>query len=71
MFNVDDSWKKKCLSSANAKWRQWKHALKKQHIIPFENKLEKLVNPPPGIGIGKEEWKDFVIHSTSEKSRVR
>ncbi|KAH6777023.1 hypothetical protein C2S51_008335 [Perilla frutescens var. frutescens] len=64
-----EKWKKGCLASANAKWRQWKTNLYNKFIVPFENRPEMLYNPPPCSGILREDWKDFVISSMSEGFR--
>ncbi|KAH6782114.1 hypothetical protein C2S51_007407 [Perilla frutescens var. frutescens] len=71
VFNIDDNWKKKCLCSANTKWRQWKSSLYSKHIVPFESTPEKLYNPPPFSGILKEDWRDFVISRMSDVFRKK
>lgn len=71
VFNVDDNWKKKCLASANTKWRNWKSSIYSKHIVPYESMPEMLYNPPPQSGILREDWSHFVISRMSEGARVR
>lgn len=72
MYNVDENWKKKCLSSANTKWRQWKSALYTKYIEPFEEKYPEMFrDPPPNSGSPKEDLKDFVIYRMTDTARVR
>ncbi|XP_057806813.1 uncharacterized protein LOC131021574 isoform X3 [Salvia miltiorrhiza] len=71
VFNVHEDWKKKCLTSANTKWRQFKSYLYKTYIIPFHDQPELLYHPPPEYIIPQDDWKDFVITRMSEESRKK
>lgn len=71
VFNVDENWKNKCLSSANTKWRRWKSTLYAKNIVPYEGQPEMLFNPPPNSRIHKDDWKNFVISRMSDGARKK
>ncbi|KAL5564981.1 hypothetical protein UlMin_028145 [Ulmus minor] len=56
------------LSSAAAKWKQFKSWLSTRHIIPFKNNPEMLRNPPSVYNfITQKEWEGFVALKLSAK----
>ncbi|XP_073133553.1 uncharacterized protein [Henckelia pumila] len=60
-YNIDQSWKKGCLSSANNKWRQYKAFLTQKFIFSKMDKPNELKDPPIGYGITRDDWSSFVI----------
>ncbi|KAL5547397.1 hypothetical protein UlMin_007084 [Ulmus minor] len=67
-FYVDRRAKKRVLSSAAAKWKQFKSRLSTRHIIPFKNNLEMLRKPPSVYNfITQKEWEGFVALRLSAK----
>ncbi|XP_073051647.1 uncharacterized protein [Primulina eburnea] len=65
-YNVDTTWKKGCLKSANNKWRQYKTHLTRTFILSKLDKPEELNEPPTGYGISKDDWSSFVINRMSD-----
>ncbi|XP_073015671.1 uncharacterized protein [Primulina eburnea] len=65
-YNVDTTWKKGCLKSANNKWRQYKTHLTRTFILSKLDKPEELNEPPTGYGISKDDWSSFVISRMSD-----
>ncbi|XP_073137196.1 uncharacterized protein [Henckelia pumila] len=65
-YDVDQSWKKGCLSSANTKWRQFKTYLTQTFILSKLDKPEELNEPPTGYGIAQDDWSSFVISRMSD-----
>ncbi|XP_073123545.1 uncharacterized protein [Henckelia pumila] len=65
-YDVDQSWKKGCLSSASSKWRQFKTHLTQTFILSKLDKLEELNEPPIGYGIAQNDWNSFVISRMSD-----
>ncbi|XP_073304539.1 uncharacterized protein [Primulina huaijiensis] len=70
-YNVDQSWKKGCLNSANNKWRQFKSFLTQKFILSKRDNTEDLKEPPIGFGITRDDWSSFVISSLSDDFLVR
>ncbi|XP_057792617.1 uncharacterized protein LOC131009330 [Salvia miltiorrhiza] len=66
-YEVDKNWKAGCSESAGVKWRQWKSNLYKKYIAPYKGDPAKLKNPPPGSGILREDWSQFVMSRITEK----
>ncbi|XP_057777763.1 uncharacterized protein LOC130996270 [Salvia miltiorrhiza] len=64
-YEVPQAWKVGCMKSASVKWRNWKHALRKEYILPNEKDHVKLYEPPQGSGISEREWNQFVIYCIS------
>ncbi|XP_073155493.1 uncharacterized protein [Henckelia pumila] len=64
-YNIDPSWKKGCLNSANNKWRQYKAHLTQKFIFSKLDKPE-LKKPPSGYGITRDDWSSFVISRMSD-----
>lgn len=58
------------MKSAGAKWRTWKHNLRKDFILPNEHDPKKLYEPPASSGISEKEWNQFVIASISSDFKV-
>ncbi|KAL5555794.1 hypothetical protein UlMin_038030 [Ulmus minor] len=68
IFNVEPRAKKRVLSSAAAKWKQFKSRLSTGHIIPFKNNPEMLQKPPSIYNfITQKEWEGFVALRLSAK----
>ncbi|XP_075483036.1 uncharacterized protein LOC142523231 [Primulina tabacum] len=65
-YNVDQSWKKGCLNSANNKWQQYKAFLTQKFIFSKRDKTEDLKEPPTGFGITQDDRSSFVISSLSD-----
>ncbi|XP_073124125.1 uncharacterized protein [Henckelia pumila] len=65
-YNIDPSWKKGCLNSANNKWRQYKAHLTQKFIFSKLDKPEELKKPPSGYGITRDDWSSFVISRMSD-----
>ncbi|XP_073020481.1 uncharacterized protein [Primulina eburnea] len=65
-YNVDQSWKKGCLNSANNKWRQFKALLTQKFILSKRDNTEDLKEPPTGFGIARDDWSSFVISRLSD-----
>ncbi|XP_075507617.1 uncharacterized protein LOC142544458 [Primulina tabacum] len=65
-YNVDQSWKKGCLNSANNKWRQFKAFLTQKFIFNKRDHTEDLKEPPTGFGITRDDWSSFVISRLSD-----
>ncbi|XP_073017558.1 uncharacterized protein [Primulina eburnea] len=65
-YNVDQSWKKGCLNSANNKWRQFKAFLTQKFILSKRDNTEDLKEPPTGFGIARDDWSSFVISRLSD-----
>ena len=71
IFDVDPRSKKTVLSSAAAKWKQFKSRLSTRHIIPFKNNPEILRKPPSVYNfITHKEWEGFVALRLSAKYLV-
>ena len=71
IFHVDPRAKKRVLSSAATKWKQFKSRLSTRHIIPFKNNLEMLLKPPSVYNfITHKEWDGFVALRLSAKYLV-
>ncbi|KAL5547332.1 hypothetical protein UlMin_007019, partial [Ulmus minor] len=67
-YDVDLRDRKLIISSAGAKWRQFKSNLTVEHIIPFKDQPEKLQRPPEIYNyISKKDWDTFVAIRLSEK----
>ncbi|XP_021832925.1 uncharacterized protein LOC110772766 [Prunus avium] len=67
-FVVDHRSRKNIISSIGIKFRSFKHALTKYHIIPFMNDPEHLKNPPDLYNfIQKEHWDKFVASRVSDE----
>lgn len=70
-FVVDHRSRKNIISSIGIKFRSFKHALTKYHIIPFMNDPEHLKNPPDLYNfIQKEHWDKFVASRVSDEFQV-
>ncbi|XP_073269050.1 uncharacterized protein [Primulina huaijiensis] len=65
-YNVDQSWKKGCLNSANNKWRQFKSFLTQKFILSKRDNTEDLKEPPTWFGITRDDWSSFVISRLSD-----
>ena len=71
VFDVDLRPKKRVLSLAAAKWKQFKSRLSTRHIIPFKNNPEMLRKPPNIYNfITQKEWEGFVALRLSAKYLV-
>ena len=71
IFDVDSRAKKRVMSSAAAKWKQFKSRLSTRHIIPFKNNPEMLRKPPSVYYfITQKEWEGFVALRLSAKYLV-
>ncbi|KAL5563426.1 hypothetical protein UlMin_033173 [Ulmus minor] len=61
VFDVDMRAKNRVLSSATAKWKQFKSRLSTKYIIPFKNNPEMLRKPPIIYNfITQKEWEGFL-----------
>ncbi|KAK6150920.1 hypothetical protein DH2020_015852 [Rehmannia glutinosa] len=61
VFNVDSTWEKGCLSTANEKWRQYKTHLTQDYIFPNLDNPEQLNKVPKDSCILPEDWSKFVM----------
>ncbi|KAL5547333.1 hypothetical protein UlMin_007020, partial [Ulmus minor] len=67
-YDVDPRDRKLIISSAGAKWRQFKSYLAVEYIIPFKDQPEMLQRPPENYNyISKKDWDTFVAIRLSEK----
>ncbi|XP_074573663.1 uncharacterized protein LOC141830081 [Curcuma longa] len=65
-YKMDPKWRNGCLSSANAKWRQYKTHLTRTFIRPNRNNPKLLNKVPQGHCISPKDWSSFVISRMSE-----
>ncbi|KZV55901.1 hypothetical protein F511_22768 [Dorcoceras hygrometricum] len=65
-YNVDPSWRKSCLTSANNKWRHYKEIFTSKYILSKLDNPDELNEPPSGYGIAREDWSSFVIVRMSD-----
>jgi hypothetical protein len=71
-FVLDPKSRKQTLQSIGTKWKNFKHFLYKNFILPRKDEPEEVLNiPPAGYGVKKEDWKLFVSQRTSKKWEVR